>query len=187
MRDEAALEAASQRDRASGLASAMTLACDLIVRLAKLVLGLSIAAIVLITLAAVWWRYVLDAPLAWTEQVSRIVFVWVTFLGAAVLYRERAHVAIDMFVLALPERSRLAALWAADAIILAFNSIFFVYSLRLSLTTMSQTYGALDISPATFYFAAPVASAMMILFFVERLVVPAKRLSADTVGVGTSV
>ena len=34
--------------------------CDMITALAKFLLGASIAAIVLVTLAAVWWRYVID-------------------------------------------------------------------------------------------------------------------------------
>lgn len=169
------------------MSSAFTFVCDQIVRLAKLLLGASVGAIVVITVAAVWWRYVLNAPLAWPEQVSRIVFVWMTFLGAAVLYRERLHVAIDMLVLMLPRGLRLVAMWAVDGLILLFNLILLVYGLKLSIDTLPQTFGALDISPATFYFAAPVAAAMMIAFFLERLIVPSRRLSADVVGVSTSV
>jgi TRAP-type C4-dicarboxylate transport system permease small subunit len=169
------------------MSSILTIISDQIARLAKLLLGASVAAIVAITVAAVWWRYVLNAPLAWPEQVSRILFVWMTFVGAAVLYRERLHVAIDMLVLMLPRTGRLVAMWAVDGTILLFNVVLLIYGLKLSLDTLPQTFGALDISPATFYFAAPVAAAMMIFFFLERLVVPSRRLSADVVGVSTSV
>ena len=79
------------------LPALLTIVCDLITRVAKVFLGTLVGAIVAITLAAVWWRYVLNAPLAWPEQVSRIMFVWITFVGAAVLYRERLHVATVIF------------------------------------------------------------------------------------------
>ena len=114
----------------------------------------------LITLAAVWWRYVLNAPLAWTEQVSRMLFVWITFVGAAVLYREQLHIAIDMFIAMLP-RARAAVVCAgrSRSPILAFILVLFVYGLKLvDRHPRRRPSGALDITPASFYFAAPVAA-----------------------------
>ena len=159
--------------------SLLTALCDAVTRAARLLIGTLVAAIVAITLAAVWWRYVLNAPLAWPEQVSRILFVWMTFVGAAVLYRERLHVAIDMFVLMLPKRLQVATVWLVEILLLIFNVVLFVHGLRLSLDTLGQTFGALDISPASFYFAAPVSAAMMLLYFLERLVL-ARRRGIDT-------
>src|SRR5829696_1031957 len=118
------------------MASLVTTVCDLITRAAKVFVGALVGAIVAITLAAVWWRYVLNAPLAWPEQISRIFFVWVTFVGAAVLYRERLHVAIDMFVTMLPIEVQRLAGWVIEAIVLMFNAIFFIFGLKLSLDTL---------------------------------------------------
>lgn len=169
------------------MASTLTAISGAIIYVAKIFLGIMIAAIVIVTVAAVWWRYVLNAPLSWTEQVSRIFFVWVTFVGAAVLFRERLHVAIDMFVLMLPKDVRFFVLWGVELILLIFNVTFLIYGLKLSVDTLGQTFGALDISPATFYFAAPVSAAMMIVFFFEHLLVPARRRATDSIGVSTSV
>jgi TRAP-type C4-dicarboxylate transport system permease small subunit len=148
-------------------------------RLAMAIIGLLIGAIVLITLAAVYTRYVMNDPLSWTEQVSRILFVWVTFLGAAVLYRQRMHITIDMFLLMLPARIRTAVYWFVEVTVAAFICILLFYGARLSLTTLDQTFGALDITPATFYAAAPVSSLLMLLFFVEKLFDPSKRGPAE--------
>src|SRR5215212_12011313 len=128
------------------MTSALTAICDLITRVAKLFIGALVGAIVVITLAAVWWRYVINAPLAWPEQVSRILFVWITFVGAAVLYRERLHVAIDMFMAPLPRAARRAVGWAIELLILAFNFVLLLYGLKLSVDTLGQTFGALDIT-----------------------------------------
>ena len=168
--------------------SLLTRLCDLITRVAKVFIGALVGAIVAITLAAVWWRYVLNAPLAWPEQVSRIMFVWVTFVGAAVLYRDRLHVAIDMFMAPLPRAGRRGVGWAIELLILAFNLILFFYGLKLSLDTLDQTFGALDITPASFYFAAPVAAAMMILYFLERIATPVRRATIEVrAGASSSV
>jgi len=170
------------------MAALLTKSCDLIAWAAKVFIGALVGAIVVITLASVWWRYVLNAPLAWPEQVSRILFVWITFVGAAVLYRERLHVAIDIFMAPLPRAARSAVGWAIELLILAFNFVLLLYGLKLSVDTLGQTFGALDITPASFYFAAPVAAGMMILYFLERISTSARRASIEVrAGAGSSV
>ena len=170
------------------MAALLTKSCDLIAWAAKVFIGALVGAIVAITLAAVWWRYVLNAPLAWPEQVSRILFVWITFVGAAVLYRERLHVAIDMFMAPLPRAARRAVGWVIELLILAFNFVLLLYGLKLSVDTLDQTFGALDITPASFYVAAPVAAGMMILYFLERISTSSRRASIEVrAGAGSSV
>ena len=148
---------------------------DIITEIARFALGLCVAAIVLITLAAVWWRYVVNAPIAWIEQVSNILFIWITFIGAAVLYRQKLHIGVDMFIEMLEGRVRQMMFWVIELANLVFIIVLFVYSLKLSIDVLPDTYGALDISPAFFYFSAPVSCAMMTLYFIEKIVDPSKR------------
>ena len=148
---------------------------DAITEIARFALGLCVAAIVLITLAAVWWRYVINAPIAWIEQVSNILFIWITFIGAAVLYRQKLHIGVDMFIGMLKGRAQQVMFWVIELANLAFIIVLFVYSLKLSIDVLPNTYGALDITPAFFYFSAPVSCAMMMLYFIEKIVDPSKR------------
>ena len=151
-------------------------------RIVKAVLGAIMAVIVAITIAAVWWRYVMNAPIAWTEQVSNMLFVWTVFLGAAVLYREKLHIGVDMFVKMLPARFSDLAFWAIEACNLVFIVVLFVFGLKLSIDVLPQTTGALDITPAVYYFAAPVSCGLMILFFIEKIVDPSKRVPTGHAG-----
>jgi TRAP-type C4-dicarboxylate transport system permease small subunit len=151
-------------------------------RIVKAILGSIMAIIVLITLAAVWWRYVINAPIAWTEQVSNMLFVWTVFLGSAVLYREKLHIGVDMFVNMLPQRFSGLAFWFIEICNLIFIVTLFIYGLKLSIDVIPQTYGALDITPAVYYFAAPVSCALMILYFIEKIVDPSKRVPTGHAG-----
>ena len=68
------------------------------------IIGGLMAAIAILTLAQVFWRYVLEQPLQWSEEVARYCFVWVTFLGAATLMRLRwccaaASAGLDLFMM----------------------------------------------------------------------------------------
>jgi TRAP-type C4-dicarboxylate transport system permease small subunit len=148
---------------------------DVVTAIAKAFLGSCVALIVLITLAAVWWRYVMNSPIAWIEQVSNILFIWITFVGAAVLYRQKLHIGVDMFIEMLKGRAKEVMSWAIELANLTFIVVLFIYSLKLSIDVLPNTYGALDITPAFFYFSAPVSCAMMMLYFVEKIVDPSKR------------
>jgi TRAP-type transport system small permease protein len=149
--------------------------CDTADQLSRFIVGASIMAIVLITIVAVWYRYVLDAPLSWTEQVCRILFVWSVFAGAAVLYRQMMHIVIDMFVLMLPPRAQGILFWINQALMLLVAVLMVVFGLEVAVGTLGQTFGALEISPAVFYFAAPYCGLLIILFWVEKLLDPTKR------------
>jgi TRAP-type C4-dicarboxylate transport system permease small subunit len=149
--------------------------CDAMTAAAKFLLGACIAAIVLITVCAVVWRYALHDPLSWVEQVSTMIFVWIIFIGSAVLYRQNLHIGVDAFLFMLNEKWRAAWKWVIEAANLTFIVILFVYSLKLTIDVLGNTAGALDISPAYYYASAPVSCLMMMFYFVEKIVDPSKR------------
>lgn len=62
----------------------------------RLAIGGLMAAITLLTLVQVIWRYGLNQPINWSEEVARYCFVWVTLLGAAALLRlQDGHPELD--------------------------------------------------------------------------------------------
>jgi TRAP-type transport system small permease protein len=162
-------------DGAVGFASLWRRLCDALDAMSRFIVGGSILAIVVITVVAVWYRYVLNAPLAWTEQVSRILFVWSVFAGAAVLYRSVLHIIIDMFVLMLPEGGQRVVFWINHGLMFVCGLMMLVYGLEISIGTWGQTFGALEITPASFYAAGPYCGALILIFWVEKIVDPARR------------
>ena len=47
-------------------------------------------------------RFVFKYPLPWTEEVSRIAFVYSIFVGAAIAVREKTHLNVDFLLVVLP-------------------------------------------------------------------------------------
>ena len=52
-----------------------------------LALGLLVLAMTGVTLSQVFWRYALNAPLIWSEEAARYLFVWVALVGAGLAMR----------------------------------------------------------------------------------------------------
>ena len=85
-----------------------------------------VTAMVICLGAQVFFRYVLNASLTWSEELSRFTFVWIIYLGASMAARERTPIRVTAPQLLLPARYRRYATLFADLVWVVFN-IFFGY------------------------------------------------------------
>jgi TRAP-type C4-dicarboxylate transport system permease small subunit len=60
------------------------------------------AAMALVVALQVFFRYVLNNSLFWSEELGRMFLVWLTFLGATVAYKRKAHVGVDLLAASVP-------------------------------------------------------------------------------------
>lgn len=65
----------------------------------------------------VFSRYVLGAPGSGTDELARLLLVWIGLLGAAAAVGRGAHLAVDLW----PARWAGRAAWLADASVLLFS------------------------------------------------------------------
>lgn len=63
-------------------------------RVVVTVLMLSITTVVA---TQVFFRFVLDAPLSWPEELGRLIFIWLVFLGSIVVTHNNDHISIELF------------------------------------------------------------------------------------------
>lgn len=64
--------------------------------------GLCLAVMVLLVFGNVVLRYTLNSGITVSEELSRWLFVWLTFMGAVVALREHGHLGTDVLVSRLP-------------------------------------------------------------------------------------
>ena len=62
----------------------------------------------------VHYRYVLNNPLSWPEEVARNLFIWTVYLGLVKNFREDSHYRIDFLINRLGRRVRHALLLFVD-------------------------------------------------------------------------
>ena len=73
--------------------------------LTRIVAAVLVLAEVVILFAGVVWRYVLDSPLLWTEEVAGILFLWLVSLGAVIALRRGEHMRMTVIAGRLGARS----------------------------------------------------------------------------------
>jgi len=94
-------------------------------RLLEFAMVALLGAMVAMVLGNVILRYVFDSGIAISEEMSRYFFVWLTFIGAVVVYREHAHLGVDTLVRVLPNAGRRVCMALSDSLALACCAVFF--------------------------------------------------------------
>ena len=79
-----------------------------------------LAGIVVLIGVQVVYRYILNDPLSWPEEVARNAFVWLIALGTVKLFRERTNYVIDFFLVSAPQVVQRTAAWVFDVAALMF-------------------------------------------------------------------
>ena len=75
-------------------------------RIVEKLMALALALIVLLIFSNVVGRYVLGTSFAGAEELSRLLFVWLVFLGAILALRRRAHLGVELVQARLPRWAR---------------------------------------------------------------------------------
>ena len=69
-------------------------------------IALDLALIVALIFSNVVGRYALNASFAGAEELSRLLFVWLVFLGAILALQRQAHLGVELVQARLPRRAR---------------------------------------------------------------------------------
>src|SRR5215216_7284315 len=93
--------------------------------LLKVLIALFLAIMVVLVFGNVVLRYVFNSGIAVSEEVSRWLFVWLTFLGAIVALKEHGHLGSDMLVSRLPVAGKKALAVAAQVLMLYATWLLF--------------------------------------------------------------
>lgn len=76
--------------------------------LIKILMALCMAGMVVLVFGNVVLRYAFNSGITVSEELSRLFFVWMCFLGAILGLRERAHLGVDTLVARLPRTGKMA-------------------------------------------------------------------------------
>lgn len=95
-----------------------------------------LVGIVSLVLLQISQRYFSLFPTPWTEEMSRYLFVYLTFVGSAYLIKEKGHITVDVIVERLPRKVRLGVLVVVYLLLMLFLYIFVGGILELTLSSV---------------------------------------------------
>jgi TRAP-type C4-dicarboxylate transport system permease small subunit len=123
-----------------------------------------IALMAILVVAQVVLRYVFNDPLDWSEEMARITFIYLTFIGIGAAYGRRRHMAIDALIIELPPRLRRIVEVSVVGLATAFLITVIVIAIRAmaELYKMEVTTPALEYPMALVYLIIPLGLSALI-------------------------
>jgi TRAP-type transport system small permease protein len=157
-------------------------------KLLKILIALFLAIMVVLVFGNVVLRYAFNSGITVSEEVSRWLFVWLTFLGAIVAMREHGHLGVDTLVKRLPAWGKRACLVASQVLMLYATWLLLQGSWQQTLINWDVVAPASGLSTGLFYGVGVVfgVSAGLILLADLYRVVTGKASEAELVMVKES-
>ena len=125
-----------------------------------------LASYFVLVLLQVFFRYVLNAPLFWSEEVVRGAMLWGVMLSSALVAATRGHIRVEVLELMLPPRGARAVIWAANVLTLCFGLILLWAGIQFVDRTWMQQSPVLDLPKWTVYLAIPIGAALESLLMI---------------------
>jgi C4-dicarboxylate transporter, DctM subunit len=133
-------------------------------------IALAVMVIVVVVTLQVASRYLFSSPYDWTEEIARLLFVWIAFLGGYIALKTNSHISVETFVkrfFSEESRKRIAN-------VLTFFLVYFLgYLTCVGIGVVWETRGSttpvMEFSFLYFHIAIPLIALMMTLLLVARI------------------
>lgn len=135
----------------------------------KVILIVTFSVMVIASTAQILFRFVLNLPLDWTEELSKYMFVWSTMLACALYTRGRQHSTVDLLQSFLPNKPKHALQLVVDIGCIFFYVIFITGGIALTVITMNRLTPATRIPMGLMYLSVPVSGVLMIMMTIENI------------------
>ena len=126
-------------------------------------LGLVMTVMLVVVTLQVWYRFVLNDPLSWSEELARYLFVWISFIGSAVGVRMNVHLGIDLIEKIMTPTGHKILSVVVNLLVQIFLVIVIYWGVKILSVVRFQTSASMGIPMTYPYLAVPVGSALMLL------------------------
>lgn len=147
---------------------------DLFFKLAELMLVIMLSAMVIMVFGNVVLRYGFNDGIISSEELSRFLFIWITFLGAIVTMRDNAHLGLDSVVRMLSLRGKKIAFALSNVLMLGCCGLMFYGTFKQHDINASTHSAVTELPMSWVYGVGYVTSIAMGLMIIDKLVRLAK-------------
>lgn len=121
----------------------------------------------------VFTRFILGKQAAWTEEAAIYLLIWVSMLGAALMYEERGHLGVDYVVSKLHPSGRFIAEIFVQLVVFMFAAAVLVsggWVLVKETLDQGQLSPTLGLRVGFLYLAMPISGLFFCIFSAEACV-----------------
>ena len=129
----------------------------------------ALAVMVVLVFGNVFMRYAFNSGFSVSEELSRWLFVWLTFMGAVVALRDNAHLGTDMLVGRLGPMGKKICMGLSLLLMLFCLWLLFKGSYDQTLINWDTTSAVMEVSVSYFYASGMVFAVLGGLIVLRNL------------------
>ena len=133
-------------------------------------IGLLLLGMVVDVAIQVFFRYVIEDPPTWTEELARYLFAWQIFIAAGLAFGRGSHIVVDVLLLVLPSGKQRLLAGVTDAIVLGFLSVLVWLGISMVQLTSNTYSTAMGLNMGIVYASLPLGAAISVLYVVMHLI-----------------
>ena len=161
---------------------------DQFCRLLSMVMVASLFLMVVMVFGNVVLRYGFNSGITVSEELSRWLFVWMTFLGSLVALRSHSHLGTDTLVSRLPVMGKKICLGLSHLLMMYLCWLMLVGGWKQAVINTSSTSAVMEVSMGWFYAAGVFFAAFALLFILNDFIrlVTGKLQESELIGITES-
>jgi TRAP-type C4-dicarboxylate transport system permease small subunit len=129
------------------------------------------AVLVVVVVWQVFTRQVLQDPSAWSSELSQYLFVWLGLFGAALVFAERGHIAVDFVVRKFSAGAQRFVGVLVEVVVAVFALAVLVWGgWRLVLQTWTQNLSGLPLQLGPMYLVLPITGLLITFYAIYHIV-----------------
>ena len=145
-----------------------------VVKILSILCVIAITGLTVIVFLQVFSRFI-KISLPGTEELARLLIVWLTFLGSSLAIHEKMHLGVRYFVGLANEKNQKRIDFIIHLLTVGFFSILTIYGFKLVMSTMATTSSTLHLPMGVFYGVIPISSVFSIYFVIMNMLDPSRK------------
>ena len=136
----------------------------------KYVLVLTVLGILVTCTAQVIARFVFNSSIRWSNEISRYLLCYLTFIGAFVLIKEKGYIKMDVLEAKITPQARPYYEIIMEILMISYAVVLVIYGNELALKNAHQRSSTLHIPKDILYMIIPISGGCMIINSLRNIV-----------------
>jgi TRAP-type C4-dicarboxylate transport system permease small subunit len=129
----------------------------------KLFIGVFASVMAVTIISEVFSRYFFQYSIFFSEELSRLCFLWAGFLSMSIALKKGMHISIQFIVQRLPKALKRIVSLVSQFMVLIFLVVTFASGIRMLPHHWSDLATTIDITMFWFYLAVPTGVGLMVI------------------------
>lgn len=107
----------------------------------------------------------------WTDELARVIFVWLGFIATALVFSEKGHIAVDFVVLKLPKAAQKVVAILVQALIILFAGwLLILGGWSAAANALGQRLSTMPfLTMGQTYVVIPIAGVIIVLYAIYHI------------------